>query len=109
LRFIVTAVLALITVTIFWDFSSIWALQTIHWQLLWLIVFTSGAVALFLYYYGLRKVTASSATIFELTWPLSAIFFDWYFNDNLLTMTQVIFSLVLLVSFFMIIKEQKLK
>jgi len=74
-----------------------------------LITFTSGAGALFLYYFGLNKITALNATIFELAWPLSGIFFDWYFNGNILNTTQIIFSCILLVSFFMIIEEHKKK
>ncbi len=107
LRFTLTAVLSFFVVLILWDFSSISQLSSFHWQLLAIVVCTSGAGALFLYYFGLRKVTASSATIFELAWPLSAIFFDWYFHENILSSTQIIFSVVLLVSFFMIIEENK--
>jgi len=91
------------------DFSSLNNLTLTHWQLLTVIVFTSGAVALFLYYYGLKRVTASSATIFELAWPLTGIFFDWYFHGNILSPIQIIFALVLVVAFFMIIEEQKEK
>ena len=56
-----------------------------------------------MYYYGLKKIQASKATIFELAWPLSGVFFDWYFNANILNATQILFSLVLLVCFFVII------
>ena len=107
LRFATTAFLSFFVVLIVGDISSIWSLSSFHWQLLTIIVFTSGAGALFLYYYGLRKVTASSATIFELAWPLSGVFFDWYFNGNILNSTQIVFSILLLISFFMIIEEQK--
>lgn len=109
LRFTLTAFLSLCVVLIVGDISTIGSLSSFHWQLLGLIVFSSGAVALFLYYYGLRKVSASSATIFELAWPLSGVLFDWYFNGNILNLTQIIFSIILLISFFMIIEEQKSK
>lgn len=109
LRFTCTALMAWIAMFIFWDILSIWELWAIHWILLWIIVISSGAVALFLYYYWLKKVTASSATIFELAYPLSWIFFDWYFNGNILSISQIIFSLILIISFFMIIKEGRWK
>lgn len=109
LRFSTTTVFAFIFLLIFGELSSFKLLEAVHWQLLVLIVFTSWAAALSLYYYWLRKVSASSATIFELMWPLSAIFFDWYFNDNLLNPTQIIFSIILIFCFFMIIREQKSK
>jgi drug/metabolite transporter (DMT)-like permease len=72
-------------------------------------VFTSWAGALFLYYFWLKKVPASAATIFELAWPLSAIYFDYIFNWKIMNLTQILFSLVLLFSFFMIILERKSK
>jgi drug/metabolite transporter (DMT)-like permease len=86
---------------------SIWNFTTFHWQLFVFITFTSWAVALFLYYFWLKKVTASNATIFELAWPLTGIFFDWYFNGNILNSTQIAFSLLLLVCFVMIVSERK--
>ncbi|MCD5375309.1 DMT family transporter [Candidatus Gracilibacteria bacterium] len=107
LRFTLTTILAGITVLIFGDMMSISNFTGFHWQLLIFIACTSGAGALFLYYFGLKKVAASNATIFELAWPLSGIFFDWYFNGNILNSTQIIFSIILLISFFMIIEEHK--
>jgi drug/metabolite transporter (DMT)-like permease len=107
LRFSITALLALIAVVLFGEISAITNFEVLHWQLFTLIVFTSWAAALFLYYFWLKKVQASAATIFELAWPLSGIFFDWYFNGNVLTPLQAIFSIILLLSFFMIIKQAK--
>ena len=107
IRFFVTSVLALIAVLIFWDITSIWAFELLHWKLFGVIVFTSWAAGLSLYYFWLRKVNASSATLFELAWPLSGVVFDYIFNGNILTSTQVLFSLILLGSFFMIIRENK--
>lgn len=107
LRFLVTSVLALWAILIFGDFISLGNLSNFHLQLFALIACTSGAWALFLYYFWLKKVPASSATIFELAWPLSWVFFDWYFNGNILNSTQIFFSWVLLVCFFMIISENK--
>ncbi len=102
-----TTILAIGVLFFMSSFESIKSLSFFHWQLLLLIVFTSGAGALFLYYFGLKKITASSATIFELAWPLSGIFFDWYFNGNVLNTIQIIFSIFLLISFFMIVEEHK--
>lgn len=107
LRFITTAFLAFIAILFFGDIQTIWNFEQFHWQLFILIVFTSWAGALSLYYYGLKSVSASKATIFELAWPLSGVFFDWYFNGNILNSIQIFFSLVLLVCFFLIISEKK--
>jgi drug/metabolite transporter (DMT)-like permease len=107
LRFIMTAVLSFWVLLIFWDILSLWNFEMDQWKLFGIIVFSSWAVALFVYYFGLRRVHASSASIFELAYPLTWIFFDWYFNGSILSLTQIIFSLVLIVSFFMIIRENR--
>lgn len=109
LRFLVTSLLAFIVIVLVWSFEPFTQFEKSHFQLFWIIVFTSGAWALFLYYYWLKKVSASNATIFELAWPLSWIFFDWYFNESVLNTTQILFSILLLISFFMIIEEHKEK
>jgi drug/metabolite transporter (DMT)-like permease len=105
LRFIFTAIMACIAVLIFWDIASVTELNGEHWVLLAILVCTTGSLWLFLYYYWLRKVPASSATIYELAFPLSWVFFDWYFNEKLLTGSQVLFSCILFISFFVIMQE----
>lgn len=105
LRFTITSVLAFFTLLAFWDIFSIWDLELIYWKLLLIIVFSSWAVALFLYYFWLKKISASSATIFELAWPLSSILFDYLINGNILSPIQIVFSIILFISFFMVSKE----
>jgi drug/metabolite transporter (DMT)-like permease len=107
LRFTLTSIFAFIALLLFWSFVDFWKLDLLHWELLLLIVFTSWAWALFLYYFWLKKVSASSATIFELAWPLSAILFDYIFNWKVMNSTQILFSFILIFSFFMIVSEKK--
>ena len=68
-----------------------------RWYLI-VIVCSSGAVALFLYYWWLQKIKASQATILELAWPLSAIILDRAINWNMLTTTQFIAAAVMVVA-----------
>lgn len=67
-----------------------------NWMIILIISVTVGSGAIFLYYYGLRKVPAMLATICELFFPLSAIFFDYIFNDRLLSAVQWISAAVML-------------
>jgi len=83
------------------------AVSGLHWKYLILIVFTSGAVAMFIYYYGLKRVTASAATILELFWPFSAIILDYFINHNILSPVQIIASIVILVAFLKIVVGEK--
>lgn len=107
LRFLFTSILAFFTLLIFSNISSIFSMDFIHRRFLFIIVFSSWAVALFLYYFWLKKIPASAATIFELAWPLSAIFFDYIFNWKFLSPIQLFFSTILIFCFFMIVNEWK--
>lgn len=107
LRFFATMILALILIFVAGHFRAIPEMQPIHWKLLIVIVFSSGALSMFIYYYGLKRIPASVATIFELVWPLSAVILDYIINDNHLTALQIISALVLLGAFFMIVRKPK--
>jgi drug/metabolite transporter (DMT)-like permease len=70
----------------------------INWTIFIIISFTTGSGALFLYYYGLRKVKAMVATICELFFPVSAILFDYLFNHRVLSPIQWVSSIILLIA-----------
>lgn len=59
-----------------------------NWIVLIIISLTTGSGAILLYYYGLKNVKASISTISELFFPISAIFFDYFINDNVLSQIQ---------------------
>ncbi len=67
-----------------------------QWTTLAIIVFTSGAAAMWLYYFGLKKIPASLATLCELSWPVSAIIFDYWLNHNILSWSQLFGTAVLI-------------
>jgi len=107
LRFGLTGLLVLVYALLIGDLFKLAAVTGGHWQYLILIVFTSGAAAMFLYYYGLKRVTASAATILELFWPFSAIILDYFINRNILSPAQLVASLVLLLAFLKIVFGEK--
>jgi drug/metabolite transporter (DMT)-like permease len=53
-----------------------------------LIAFTTGGTAIFLYYYGLKRITASIATICELAFPFTAILLEYALRGNILMPAQ---------------------
>jgi len=67
-----------------------------NWLFIIIIIFTSGLGAIFLYYYGLKKVKAILSTIMELFFPVSAIFFDYIFNGHILSPVQWMSAVVLI-------------
>jgi drug/metabolite transporter (DMT)-like permease len=66
------------------------------------IVLSSGAVALSIYYYGLKKVAASQATILEMFWPISAVFIDWVFFKHALTWSQSVGAVMMLFAIYQV-------
>jgi len=77
-----------------------------QWQAIFLIVFTTGTLALFIYYYGLKNIPASHATIFELFWPLSAVLIDWVINEKTLSVMQLTGAIMLLGSMTILSNEK---
>ncbi|MBT3946429.1 MAG: EamA family transporter [Candidatus Marinimicrobia bacterium] len=106
LRLSLTAVGALIIFTVTSNgFESI-ELTSLQWRNLIIIVLSTGSVALFIYYYGLKHLPASHATVYELTWPLSAVFLDWVIRGRMLGFAQIIGAFLLLGSMILLTREK---
>ncbi|MDD5071407.1 MAG: EamA family transporter [Patescibacteria group bacterium] len=105
LRFGLTSLLAFLLIFFNGDLFKIGEVGALYWKLLGVIVFTSGAGAMFIYYFGLKRITASAAAICELFWPLSAVLLDYLLNKNILNNIQIIASAFLLLAFFMVVRE----
>lgn len=95
-RYGFTSLIMLIFITITGNLDEIRVVTPHNWMIILIISVTVGSGAIFLYYYGLRKVPAMLATICELFFPMSAIVFDYLFNDRLLSPIQWISAAVML-------------
>ena len=107
LRFGFTVIIMLIPAMKY--FSTLPSIEPSVWKTLIIIVFTSGAVAMYLYYYGLKKIPASLATLCELAWPVSAIVFDYFFNHNVLSATQIAGAVILIIAVTLATRLNKTK
>ena len=76
-----------------------------HWGSIVLIVLSTGSLALFFYYYGLNKLPASHATLYELFWPLSAVGLDWFIRGNILSLPQCVGAILLLGAIIILTRE----
>ena len=76
-----------------------------HWGFIILIVLSTGSLALFFYYYGLNKLPASHATLYELFWPLSAVGLDWFIRGNILSLPQWVGAILLLGAIIILTRE----
>ena len=109
LRFGLTSLMVLILTIFNGSMMSLGSVSAMQWQLLGLIVLTSGAGAMFIYYFGLRRVPASAATILEIFWPFSALVLDYVFNHNYLNLAQYLALAVLALAFYKISTVGRLK
>ncbi|MBN2458470.1 EamA family transporter [Candidatus Woesearchaeota archaeon] len=57
-------------------------------MILFIIALTTGGAAIFIYYFGLKRVMASKATIYELAFPATAVLMDLLINKNMMNAGQ---------------------
>jgi drug/metabolite transporter (DMT)-like permease len=95
-RFGFTTLIMLIFVAITNKFAQFSSVTQAQWITFLIIAFTTGSAAIFLYYYGLTRVKAIISIICELFFPISAIVFDYIFNQSVLSLVQWISAAVMI-------------
>lgn len=88
LRFLFSALIMLVLVLSLGDIGSISEITTKQAIIFLIIAFTTGGAAIFLYYYGLKRITASVAAICELAFPLTAVLLEYFLRGNILNVVQ---------------------
>lgn len=101
-RYGLTTVLMLVFVLASGRLDQIAVTTSRNWLIFFIIAFTTGSGAIFLYYYGLRHVRAMIATICELCFPLTAILLDYLINNQKLSAIQWMSAAALLISIIML-------
>ncbi|OGK29069.1 hypothetical protein A3D06_00500 [Candidatus Roizmanbacteria bacterium RIFCSPHIGHO2_02_FULL_40_9] len=107
LRFLIAPIFALVFIFIFHNQNAMLAINQDQWLKLLTITLSTGMVALLIYYYGLRNTPAKVSAIVELLWPASAIAIDYFFFHKMLSLTQIVGTVVLLFSIFKVSKFYK--
>ncbi len=97
-RFGLTALIMLVYLILKGNLIQFGTVTPQNWLIFFIIAFTTGSGAIFLYYFGLKKVRATVATICELCYPAAAILLDYLINGNTLSPVQFIAAAVLLLS-----------
>ena len=98
LRFAMTAFVMIIIALFSHTFPAIRQITSQQTIVFILIVFSSGAPAIFLYYFGLRKIPASVATICELSFPATAILLEYFVHHRMLDPVQWVGTFVLILA-----------
>jgi drug/metabolite transporter (DMT)-like permease len=98
LRFSITAIIMFLVVSSMGELDSIYEITDHQIVVFLIIAFTSGGTAIFLYYYGLKEISASVATICELAFPLTAVGLEYVLRGNLLNLPQWLGVVLLIIS-----------
>lgn len=88
LRFLVSSVILVLIVAGSGSYSAVTQISQKQVIVFLIIVFSTGGPAIFLYYFGLKRIRASVATIAELAFPLTAVLLEYFLRDNLLGPVQ---------------------
>jgi drug/metabolite transporter (DMT)-like permease len=86
----------------------------IDWNILGafiVIALTTGGTAIFIYYWGLKRVLASRATIFEMVFPISAVLLEFLIHDQVLSSGQWMGAVIVVGAIWSILrlKQEKLQ
>lgn len=104
LRFGIASIIMLIVIISLSEFSQFPNITDKQWLYFVIIAFTTGGPAIFIYYYGFKNITASTATILELAFPLTAVVLEYLIHDNILGIVQWIGVAILIYSIANVVK-----
>ena len=109
LRLTVTAAIMFFILISTGEAETISQVSIENWKYIFIIVLTTGSIALFIYYYGLNHLPASHVTLYELFWPLSAVAMDWYVYGRVMSIVQLLGATMLLGSILLLSSKNKLE
>ena len=104
LRFAIASIILFFLVISLSEMNSINSISSNQWVIFLIIAFTTGGPAIFIYYYGLKNITASSSTILELAFPLTAVVLEYIIHGNILSIVQWFGVLILIYSITRVVK-----
>jgi drug/metabolite transporter (DMT)-like permease len=108
-RYGFTSAFMLIIITTTGAYTNIHETTKLNWIIFMVIAITTGSGAIFLYYFGLTRVKAIIAIICELLFPISAIVFDYIFNDAKLSIVQWISAGIMIFAIVSLNRERARK
>ncbi|MBI3984657.1 MAG: DMT family transporter [Candidatus Levybacteria bacterium] len=108
-RFFFAPLFALLFISLQGQTQALFTLTFEQIRILLIITFSTGMLALAIYYYGLKRVEAKISSILELAFPAAAIFIDYFLYHKVLTLTQILGVIVLVFVAYMVTKENKHK
>lgn len=101
-RFFLTTIFAFATVFVLGVHTFLSAPSMDQLTRLVIIAFSTGLVALWIYYKGLKYTQVKVATILELFFPIVAVVIDIVLYDNILQLSQYFAAGILMLSMYMV-------
>lgn len=105
LRFGITPFFALLFVLLSGSGHAIGSITFSQFKYLVAITFSTGMMALLIYYFGLKRVLASRAALLELAWPISAVIVGYIWLHQGLNGIQAVAALVLSGTIYLIARD----
>lgn len=121
LRFFMTTGIMLVIITVVSIFNGadfetgykgFQGFEVIDWNIMGafiVIALTTGGTAIFIYYWGLKKVLASRATVFEMVFPLSAVILEFIIHDRVLSPGQWMGAVIVMGAIWSILRLNQTK
>lgn len=109
LRFLLTTVCAGVLLVLLGNASSLSSVEGDHLLSLAFIAVSTGMLALWVYYKGLKSTPVSVSAIVELAFPLTAVLIDYLLYGTVLLPSQYLAALVLLAAMYKVAKLPDMK
>lgn len=100
MRFLLTSAIAIIFVFALGQQGSLGTPTADQWLRFVVIALSTGMLALWIYYRGLKNTQVKVSTILELTFPFLAVIIDIFVYKNVLDSSQYIAAVVLLIAMY---------
>lgn len=103
LRFGITTIIIAIGILFIPDWNHTFRLPNMmEWLYLIAIACSTWLVAMYIYYRGLKSTPIHVSAILELTWPIVAVFVDYFMYDTIFSMSQYIAMAILILSMYIV-------
>ena len=80
-----------------------------EWMYLGFIACSTGLVAMYIYYRGLKSTPVHVSAILELTWPIIAVVVDYFLYHTVFSLSQYVAMAVLMISMYMVARLSRVQ
>jgi drug/metabolite transporter (DMT)-like permease len=107
MRFLVTSIIMFVIITLFWKFPQFQAVESKDYLTMAIIAVTTGGLAIFIYYFGLKRIRASAATLYELAFPITSIILEWFLQGKFMGFQRLFGAVILSFAIVMLVRDKQ--